>query len=119
MKLHHLRNATALLQLGPHRLLIDPMLSGPGDARLQDVWRRPSPKPLVPLPPSADEALSSATGAIITHEHPDHLDSPGVAWLVARGLTVWAAPTDVVAPARSGPQGRALDRRLAWGLTWR
>ena len=98
MKLHHLRNATALLQLGPHRLLIDPMLSAPGvmpGFKMFGGGRRPNP--LVPLPPSADEALSSATAAIITHEHPDHLDGPGVSWLVARGLPVWAAPSDVAA----------------------
>ncbi|MEY3212000.1 MAG: hypothetical protein RIT28_2481 [Pseudomonadota bacterium] len=98
MKLHHLRNATALLQLGPHRLLIDPMLSEPGvmpGFKIFGGGRRPNP--LLPLPPGADEALLSATGAIITHEHPDHLDGPGASWLAARGLTVWAAPTDVAA----------------------
>lgn len=98
MKLHHLRNATALLQLGPHRLLIDPMLSEPGvmpGFKMFGGGRRPNP--LVPLPPGADAALTSATGAIITHEHPDHLDGPGVSWLASRGLTVWAAPTDVAA----------------------
>ena len=98
MKLHHLRNATALLQLGPHRLLIDPMLSEPGvmpGFKMFGGGRRPNP--LVPLPPGADAALTSATGAIITHEHPDHLDGPGASWLAARGLPVWAAPTDVAA----------------------
>jgi L-ascorbate metabolism protein UlaG (beta-lactamase superfamily) len=98
MKLHHLRNATALLQLGPHRLLIDPMLSAPGvmpGFKMFGGGRRRNP--LVPLPPSAEQALLSATGAIITHEHPDHLDGPGASWLAARGLPVWAAPTDVAA----------------------
>jgi L-ascorbate metabolism protein UlaG (beta-lactamase superfamily) len=98
MKLHHLRNATAILHLGPHRLLIDPMLSDPGvmpGFKMFGGGRRPNP--LVPLPPVTHEALSSVTGAIITHEHPDHLDGPGVSWLAARGLTVWAAPTDVAA----------------------
>lgn len=105
MKFHHLRNATAILHLGPHRLLIDPMLSAPGAMpgfKVVGGGRRRNP--LVPLPEGALDAMLGATGAIITHEHPDHLDGPGVAWLKARGLPVWAAPTDV-----AGLRGRGLD----------
>ncbi|MCK6521692.1 MBL fold metallo-hydrolase [Myxococcota bacterium] len=105
MQLHHLRNATAILQLGPHRLLIDPMLSAPGvmpGFKLFGGGRRRNP--LVALPAGAEAALQDVSGVIITHEHPDHLDGPGVAWLKARGLPVWAAPTDAAAL-----RGRGLE----------
>src|SRR6185295_15345851 len=94
MKFRQLRNATALLTLGPHRLLIDPMLARRGEL----MAFRPfggQRNPIIDLPAEADEALASATGAIITHAHPDHLDRRGVAFLGDRKLPVWASAEDV------------------------
>jgi L-ascorbate metabolism protein UlaG (beta-lactamase superfamily) len=95
MKFHHLRNATALLTLGEHRLLVDPMLAEAGSLpgfKMFGAGRRPNP--LVPLPPTAAEALASATGVLVTHEHPDHFDRAAIAWIRRRGLPVWASPID-------------------------
>lgn len=95
MKIRHLRNATALLTLGDHRLLIDPMLAGPGTFpgfKLFGGGRRPNP--LVPLPADTDAALATVTGVLITHEHPDHLDKAGIRWIQSRALPVWASPMD-------------------------
>lgn len=109
MKIRHLRNATALLTLAEHRLLVDPMLADPGSFpgfKLFGGGRRPNP--LVPLPPAASDALAEATGAIITHEHPDHLDRAGIRWIAARGLPVWASPVDAPSLRRKGLDVREL-----------
>lgn len=103
MKIRHLRNATALLTLGEHCLLIDPMLSEPGALPGFKVFgggRRRNP--LVPLPPNTDAYLADVTGVIITHEHPDHLDKPGIQWIKERGLPVWASGVDAPNLRRKG-----------------
>lgn len=103
MQIRHLRNATMLLTLGEHRLLVDPMLSDPGAIpgfKLFGGGRRNNP--LVPLPPGSAAWMASATGVLITHEHPDHLDGPGLAWIKARGLPVWASTVDAANLRRKG-----------------
>lgn len=103
MKLHHLRNATAILGVGSHRILIDPMLSEPGALpgfKMFGGGRRKNP--LVPLPSEAQAALDQVTAVLLTHEHPDHFDRPAVAWIKERGLPVWAAPVDAPNLRRKG-----------------
>lgn len=110
MKLHHIRNATALLELGDHRLLIDPMLSDPGvlpGFKMFGGERRRNP--LVPLPAETMDALEEATGVLLTHEHPDHLDPPAIAWIKRRGLPVWTHPIDLPNLARKGLDARPLE----------
>ena len=70
---------------------VDPMLSPPGAARLQNVWWGRRRNPICPLPANSDEILAQVTGVLITHEHPDHLDPAGVAWIAARRLPVGPA----------------------------
>jgi L-ascorbate metabolism protein UlaG (beta-lactamase superfamily) len=103
MKLRQLRNATILLSLGAHRLLIDPMLSDPGAMPGFKVFgggRRRNP--LVPLPAGTDDALASVTGVVVTHEHPDHLDGPGLRWIKERALPVWTNGVDAPNLAKKG-----------------
>jgi L-ascorbate metabolism protein UlaG (beta-lactamase superfamily) len=103
MRIRQLRNATILLSIGPHRLLVDPMLSDagamPGFKMFGGGRRR---NPLVPLPNEAGAALASATAVVITHEHPDHFDRAGLAWVKERGLPVWANAIDTENLARKG-----------------
>ena len=111
MQVHHIRSATLVLGLGPHRLLIDPMLSPPGTLpgfKMFGGGRRRNP--ICPLPANSDEILAQVTGVLITHEHPDHLDPAGVAWIAARRLPVWASPTDVPTLRQKGLAAEELKQ---------
>lgn len=98
-----------ILELGGHRLVVDPMLSPPGvmpGFKVLGGGRRNNP--LVPLPAGADEALAGVTGVIVTHEHPDHLDGPGLRWAASRRLPVWASAVDAPDLRRKGLDAREL-----------
>lgn len=108
MHVQHLRNATTLLTLGAHRILIDPMLSEVGALpgfKFFGGGRKPNP--LVPLPTEARAALDRATAVLIIHDHLDHLDGAGAAWIRDRHLPVWARREDARSLRR-----RKLDVRV-------
>lgn len=114
MQIRHVRNATTLLTLGKHRLLVDPMLAAPGafpGFKLFGGGRRPNP--LVPLPSDTFTWLEQATGVLITHEHPDHLDKAGTQWMKARGLPVWASSVDAPNLRKKGLAVREVEEGLA------
>jgi L-ascorbate metabolism protein UlaG (beta-lactamase superfamily) len=103
MHIHHLRNATAILSIGPHRLLLDPMLSKPGAMpgfKMFGGGRRRNP--LVALPEGADAALEAVTGVLVTHEHPDHFDLAGLRFAKERNLPVWANGVDAANLEKKG-----------------
>ena len=103
MQIQHIRNATTLVTVGPHRLLIDPMLAPPGSFpgfKMFGGGRRPNP--LVPLPPGTPAALRSVTAIVVTHEHPDHFDRAAIEWIKAQGLPVWASPVDAPNLSKKG-----------------
>lgn len=113
MELTLLRNATTLLSFGDHRLLIDPMLSEPGvlpGFKFVGGGRRANP--LVPLPTGYEALLASVTGVLITHEHPDHLDDPGLRWIKGRSLPVWTSEVDAPNLRRKGVDVRVLQEGL-------
>lgn len=105
MKLHHLRNATCVLESGEHHILIDPMLSDQGDLPAFAKSRHePARNPTVALPDNAWDLLDRTTHCLITHcqklgiealRHRDHLDDPGVAFLAERRIPVLAPRRDV------------------------
>lgn len=98
MNITQLRNATVLLEMGPFRILVDPMLSRAGALpSLKWFTRSRRRNPLVELPRGAAEVLASATHALITHcrkGHFDHLDRQGMRWLRERQLPVLCMPED-------------------------
>ncbi len=120
MKIHHLRNATMIITIGEHRLLVDPMLSSPASFpgfKLFGGGRRKNP--LAPLPSEAGAALDVVTDVLITHEHPDHLDPAAIQWISDRNLPVWAGGVDApnlkkkglnVEVLKSGSLGMAVER---------
>lgn len=109
MRICHLRNATLLVTLGKQRLLVDPMLSAPAALPGFKVFgggRRRNP--LLPLPADANQTIDDATGVLITHEHPDHLDVPAIEWVKARQLPVWCSETDAPNLTKKGLDAREI-----------
>lgn len=98
MNITQLRNATVLVEIGPCRILVDPMLSRAGALpSLKWFTTRRRRNPTVELPEGAADVLASATHALITHcqkGHFDHLDRHGARWLRERQLPVLCMPVD-------------------------
>ncbi len=97
MKITQLRNATVVLEIGAHRILVDPMLA-PKDAlpplKFLNYRQR---NPTVDLPLLTGAILESVTHCLITHcqkGHFDHLDRAGKQWLRARQIPVICTPHD-------------------------
>jgi len=98
MKIHHLRNATFVIEAGPHHILVDPMLSDKG-ALPPFAYFRHSPRrnPIVELPGNALPIIDKVTLCLVTHsqkfgikalQHTDHLDDAGVSFLRAKNIPV-------------------------------
>jgi L-ascorbate metabolism protein UlaG (beta-lactamase superfamily) len=112
MRLTHIRNATLLLEFGGHCILVDPMLSPPSvlaGFRLRGGERRKNP--LTALPGNSVEVLAKATHVLVTHEHPDHLDKPGLEWIRSKGLRVWASSIDTPNLRRKGLDCSAVESK--------
>ncbi len=97
MKITQLRNATAVLEIGNYRILIDPMLA-PKDALppLKLLGQRQR-NPVVDLPAVSESTLETVTHCLITHcqkGHFDHLDRLGKQWLRERQIPVICTPHD-------------------------
>ncbi|MCP4022105.1 MAG: MBL fold metallo-hydrolase [Desulfobacteraceae bacterium] len=98
MKIHHLRNATFVIESGLNHILIDPMLSRKGQLPTFTHFRhKPARNPIVPLPDNALKFLDKVTHCFITHSqklgielltHTDHLDTPGKVFLRKKGIPV-------------------------------
>ena len=68
MKIHHLRNATFVIESGENHILIDPMLCEKGELPPFARFRHKSQKnPLVSLPDNASRVLTKVTHCLITH----------------------------------------------------
>lgn len=98
MKIHHLRNATFVIESGINFILIDPMLGAKGTLPPFSRIRFKSLKnPLVDLPPNADSLLEKVTYCLITHsqklgikalQHTDHLDIAGEDFLRTKNTPI-------------------------------
>jgi L-ascorbate metabolism protein UlaG (beta-lactamase superfamily) len=98
MKIHHLRNATFVIESGEKYILIDPMLCDKGKlppfARLK---HKPKKNPLVSLPDNAIKILDKVTNCLLTHsqkygikalQHTDHLDTDGETFLRDKNIPI-------------------------------
>lgn len=97
MKIQQIRNATIILELGAHRILVDPMLADKGTLPSLRLLSSRQRNPIVELPASTDRALDSVTHCLITHcqkGHFDHLDRAAIGWLRARNIPVICTPHD-------------------------
>jgi len=92
MKIHHLRNATLIIESGNHFILVDPMLGEKGtNGPLAFIRHKARRNPLVSLPENSNELLEKVTHCLITHcqrKHFDHLDVEGVLFLVKNKIPV-------------------------------
>ncbi len=98
MKIHHIRNATFVIESGNNFILIDPMLGEEGSlppfAYFRHKLRR---NPTVPLPNNASQLLDQTTHCLITHSqkwgielltHTDHFDKMGKEFLQKNSIPV-------------------------------
>jgi len=112
MKLHHLRNATFVIESGPHHILIDPMLSDKaGLPPFAYFAHKLARNPLVSLPPNGAKILERVTLCLVTHSqkwgiealtHTDHFDKPGKAFLREKNIPVVCLKRDATYMEKNG-----------------
>ena len=89
MKLHHLRNATLVIETDQHVIVVDPMLGKKKTIPPFTLFRyKPKRNPIVALPKNSREILSKVTYCLITHLHPDHIDKAGEVFLRRNSIPV-------------------------------
>ena len=98
MKIHHLRNATFVIESGEKYILIDPMLNDKGTLPPFARFKHQSKKnPIVSLPDNASDILNKVSNCLITHsqkfgikalQHTDHLDAAGESFLSKRNIPI-------------------------------
>ena len=89
MKIHHIRNATFVIETGNNFILIDPMLGEIGFMPPFSFFRfKAKRNPTVDLPNNYEAILDKVTHCLITHLHPDHIDSAGRGFLTKNNIPV-------------------------------
>ena len=103
MKLHHLRNATLVLETDQHVIVVDPMLGKKKTIPPFTLFRyKPKRNPIVALPKNSREILSKVTYCLITHLHPDHIDKAGEVFLRRKSIPVICSAKDEKALTKRG-----------------
>lgn len=103
MKITQARNATILIEANGYGLLVDPFLGRkrrlPPFRIFTWPWRM---NPLVDWPENREEILEKTTHCLITHRHPDHIDTAGMRWLGRQAVPVYCRPHDAGVLSRKG-----------------
>jgi L-ascorbate metabolism protein UlaG (beta-lactamase superfamily) len=100
VKIHHIRNATCVIESGEYFILVDPMLADKGElAPFSYVRFTRKRNPTVSLPENAFAILDKTSHCLMTHsqklgirafQHTDHLDRKGEAFLRQHKIPVIA-----------------------------
>ncbi|MEN2393825.1 MBL fold metallo-hydrolase [Pseudomonas halotolerans] len=113
MKIQQIRNATIILESGPYRVLVDPMLAGKGALPPLRLFGATQRNPLVELPASTAGNLETVTHCLITHcqkGHFDHLDRAAKRWLREKQIPVICTPHDAPYLAKRGLNAQPLAK---------
>ncbi len=104
MKVHHLRNATLVIETNNKFILVDPMIGKKGTAGPSFTLFRFKPKrnPILDLPDNATDIVNKTTHCLITHLHPDHLDKEAERFLKANNTPVICSVKDAGALRKRG-----------------
>jgi len=104
MKIHHLRNATMVIEIGDKVILVDPMIGKKGTSGPPFTLFRFKPKrnPIVDLPDNAMDIVVRTTHCLITHLHPDHLDQEAERFLRSTQIPVICSINDKPALIKKG-----------------
>jgi L-ascorbate metabolism protein UlaG (beta-lactamase superfamily) len=95
IQIHHIRNATMVIEIKDIVLLVDPMLSPKGSMPSYTEKRfNPQKNPIVDLPENCNQLLEKVTHCIITHLHSDHLDKAGEEFLIKHDIPVICSIND-------------------------
>lgn len=95
LKIHHLRNATFVIETQTAVILVDPMLGAKGILPPFTFFRAKARKnPIVSLPDSCKPILEKVTHCLITHRHPDHLDTAAIRFLKEKSIPVTCSYKD-------------------------
>ncbi|MEM8901993.1 MAG: MBL fold metallo-hydrolase, partial [Bacteroidota bacterium] len=95
MLIHHIRNATMIIEANDQVILIDPFLGPKGQLSPLAFFRfKARRNPMVPLPENTNSLLKKVTHCLITHNHPDHLDKVGISFLRENNIPVYCSVKD-------------------------
>lgn len=114
MHIHHLCNATFVIETGELHILVDPMLSNVGELPPFAWFRHKARRnPLIPLPDNAPAILEQVTHCLVTHSqkwgiealtHTDHFDKPGRDFLRERHIPIICPKQDAAYMEKQGLQ---------------
>lgn len=103
MKIQHFRNATMVIEANDQVILVDPMIGAQGTMPPFTLFRfKPKRNPIVPLPKSCKPTLKRVTHCLITHQHPDHIDTEAVKYLTQKNIPVTCSVLDEKAFGKKG-----------------
>ncbi|KXX69620.1 MBL fold metallo-hydrolase [Flammeovirga sp. SJP92] len=95
MKIHHIRNASMVIETNDKVILVDPMLGKKSTMPPFSFIRFKARKnPLVDLPNNIQPVLDKVTHCLVTHLHPDHLDKDGEEFLRKNSIPVICSVKD-------------------------
>ena len=117
MRMHFVRHATLAIEVGPLRVLVDPMLGEAGTAPAVSNTPNQRPNPLVELPFGDDglsDVIEGTDAVLVTHTHSDHWDGRARE-LIPKDRLVLCQPEDEAKISGAGfTNVSAVDPGLAW-----